>query len=442
MKEELKKIINYERNLTKDTLKKTDLDAEILLNDTLKKIKDKSYDFKSIKQIVVNQNRKSRKVGQYSSWTPERELCVYMKRKLDKEFNITYPVRNHFMSELFDIIKSLNKGICNYVILKFDFKDYFNSLSSEYIFNKYIAHCGLYREDKQLIKDFVSAVPFCYAGLNTSNVLAELIAKDFDEKIRAAFYDKGLIFYKRYIDDAVIILNRFLSMDDCLEIINAKVDEVFNNAEHLNPLKHHIELNPKKFQYVSGKDISTISPQTFDFLGYQFIFKNTGIEYGIAESKRKKYTWQIKRIFDKISDKELLRHVIKAYSSRVVYRVPKFKSMNWKEKGLISNYNELGNVIEYLNDDTKEFLKNIYFTAARALKITPPGYLKSTTSSLSGYNIYNNLKRNRTLLFVEGIGISKATLEKMCTQIGISFNKNSTYEQLTKMYLNKIKIGY
>ena len=57
------------------------------------------------------------------------------------------------------------------------------------------------------------------------------------------------------------------------------------------------------------------------------------------------------------------------------------------------------------------------------------------------YNLYNNLKNYKTLLFVEPIGIDKDTLDKMCKQIGI-WDMTKGYDGLVRDYLIKVKVGH
>jgi len=69
-----------------------------------------------------------------------------------------------------------------------------------------------------------------------------------------------------------------------------------------------------------------------------------------------------------------------------------------------------------------------------------PYFLKGKEDE-SIYNLMNNLKNNRTLLFVEPIGIDQNGLEKICKQIGIE-TSNKKYEDLVREYLIKVNVGH
>lgn len=67
----------------------------------------------------------------------------------------------------------------DFTIVKFDFKDYFNSVSSIYVFEKYLKYNILDRHEIDLIKAFAYSTKYAYAGLCTSNAIAEIIAGYF-----------------------------------------------------------------------------------------------------------------------------------------------------------------------------------------------------------------------------------------------------------------------
>ena len=58
------------------------------------------------------------------------------------------------------------------------------------------------------------------------------------------------------------------------------------------------------------------------------------------------------------NDMELMRHQLKAFCCRTVYQITRYKSLIWKTKGFISNYQELRYRLDCLTDETKDFLEN------------------------------------------------------------------------------------
>ncbi len=206
----------------------------------------------------------------YKPFSPEALLCIFLKRVLDRKFHISYPNRNEYIRTLFDTAAAI-KDMSDYTIFKFDFSDFFNSVSSEYVYHNYIQSASLERYQDKLMADFVNATKYTFAGLNTSNILCEIIARDFDQRLVQRFSKQGIILYKRYIDDGIMMLNRYVEQNDCLEIVNDVIKEVFLSPKDskLSPCK--TALNLSKVRYIAGRCLEVGGPsETFDFLGYEF----------------------------------------------------------------------------------------------------------------------------------------------------------------------------
>jgi len=143
----------------------------------------------------------------------------------------------------------------------------------------------------------------------------------------------------------------------------------------------------------------------------------------------------------------LLRHRISAFSSRCVYRTKKYNSFLWKTKGFISNYGELRFLLgsKLIIPDTESFLKNMINDGFVRARLEIPYFIKGTNGK-AGYDLFNNMEKNKTLLLVEHIGYNKDSLKKLCNNIGIKAEdtkrKKRGYGNLVRDYLIKVKIGY
>ena len=75
------------------------------------------------------------------------------------------------------------------------------------------------------------------------------------------------------------------------------------------------------------------------------------------------------------------------------------------------------------------------------LQFQLPYFLKT-----NGYNLFENLKRNKTLLLVDTIGYDYESLSSLCHSIGINpigaDGKRRGYGTLVRDYLIKVKVGY
>lgn len=424
-----------------------DSEIEASIIQTIADLESGNYNFSNYIKIVLKQGTKKRHVKLYKPFTTENILCQYIKQILDRRFKVKYPNRNKVVHTLVDFLKAV-KQMSEFTIIKFDFKDYFNSVSAVYVFEKYIKEQMTDRTETDLISAFTNQTKYSYAGLNTSNLFSEIIAIKFDELIRQGFSQHGLLFFERYIDDTIIILNQHLEQDTCDIILNEALREVYYDTSKSTAVPCRTKFNPSKFKMVTRRSL-TASSSSIEFLGYEFFLKTVArkvtIQYGITLEKRDKYNCRIDEIiedFKQNNDVELLRHRISAFASRTVYLSKKYNKNVWKAKGFINNYGELRFLIgtPLLHPDTEAFLKDMIEDAFSRNAVSPPYFLKGA-SNQRGYNLLKNMVANRTLLLVEHVGSDKTGLEKLCAQIGIVVSGKG-YGTLVREYLIKTKVGY
>ena len=457
--EQIRNIIKNISEHTQESQETSNFDIDKIYFDTLKSIYENSFCFDKLETIHLNQNGKLRIVKQYKDkFSVEHILTIYIKKVLDRIFKVVYPNRNKIIKSLINTISCIIQ-MENFTIVRFDFKNYFNTISSEYVFEKYIKNNISNRKDLYLIKNFVSTTKFAYAGICTSNAIAEIISKYFDRAIYKRLLQYGLIFYERYIDDGIIILNSHIEKNKLERLITETISEIYYDKSIICQ-KCKVKLNLKKFKYISKQQLSNDNNTSVSFLGYEFYLyynknKNIEIMYGITEEKRKKYERKIDKLIslyihsdtqslqEKSQELELLRHRIAAFSTRQVYVTQRKNKIIWHVKGFISNYGELRFFIEnkLIEEQTEKFLQNMILDAFHRVNLNPY-FLKGNSS----YNLYTNMKLNKTYLFVQYIGYSYKSLIKLCKKIGIneftSKNKSKTYNSLVKEYLIKVKVGY
>lgn len=434
---------------------KTDAELQRFVNDTMESVKLKTYSFSGYSSMLLNQGAKMRTVKYYENiYSAENILCHCVKQILDRSFNIQYPNRNKTVRNLFSYIAAMTQ-MSHFTIVKFDFKDYFNSVSAPYVFEKCIKPRLTRRMELDLINEFCYSTKYAYAGLCTSNAISEIIAKTFDDALKVKFSSKGLLFYERYIDDCILLLNERIEMDDIKQSIHELLNDIFHCELGTDICKCKTKFNDDKFRYLSSKTISSTT-YSLDYLGYEFLFSLThqskiNVQYGITESKRKKYCKRVDKIIElykspsspDYNNLELLRHRILAFASREVYISKHFKSNVWKVKGFISNYGELRYLLDspLLEGDTNAFLKNMIVDSFNRNGVPLPYFLKT-----NGYNLFDNLKRNKTLLLVDTLGYDYESLSTLCQKIGINpigaDGKKRGYGTLVRDYLIKVKVGY
>jgi hypothetical protein len=445
---EIQRAVRHLNANAQASAKLDDAQIEIHVSRAISDLENGGFNFTTYDSIVLKQGTKKRRVKLYKPFSTESILCQYIKQILDRRFKVKYPNRNKAIHTLFDFLKAV-KQMSEFTIIKFDFKDYFNSVSSSYVFEKYIRKQMTDRAEAELIALFAKQTRYSYAGLNTSNLFSEIIAVKFDELLKQSFARHGLLFFERYIDDTIIILNRHLEQTVCDKILKEALNEIYYDKSVSTAVPCKTKYNLSKFKMITRRSISPIE-SSVDFLGYEFFFKNdtaakTSIQYGITLEKQEKYNGRMDEIiadYQATNDMELLRHRIEAFTSRTVYMSKKFNSNVWKAKGFISNYGELRFLINtyLLHPDTKSYLEDMVENAFLRNGVPPP-YFLSGAKTRRGYNLLKNMEVNKTMLFVENVGYDKAGLEKVCRQIGISITGKG-YGTLVREYLIKTKVGY
>lgn len=396
-----------------------------------KEINDGLYDFSKLKFYTYE----SRRLGTYKDEPKELALVNHISSKINTHFKISYYNRNLLMRDMINNLLAL-KRMNDFTIIKFDFKKYFPSVSTNYVYEYYIKESLLSRDFKTVIKKYCESIAYCIPGISLSNTFSELIAIDFDEVITKKLYSFGILYYKRYVDDVVILINNHISKVNIQNIIEESIEEVFYKKTEIT--KNRTKVNLSKFQVINKRSIKSYNH--FNFLGYEFTFvTDNDFKIGITNSKIQKYTKKIMKLIKNTHKNPiLLRHVIRANVSRIVYCTSRDeKKALWKVKGIVSNYIELRRFPGKIDHATIKFLSNIYFDIFTSLGISIPHYLHSKR-----YQLLNNIMRNRTMIFDEKIGVDIDTIKSELTSIGCKFKPTHSYVQLVRNYLISVKVGH
>lgn len=114
---------------------KNESEIEIISERVLTDFKTNSFNFSQASPIILKQGTKKRFAKRFiDDFSTENILCQCIKQILDREFAIKYPNRNKISKSLFNVIGTI-KHMSDFTIVKFDFKDYFNSISSVYVYD-------------------------------------------------------------------------------------------------------------------------------------------------------------------------------------------------------------------------------------------------------------------------------------------------------------------
>ncbi len=422
------------------------------------RIQKGEVDFSSIKSRTIDKDGKKRVV--YHANKPiDQATLVYLSKRLNSEFQISYPNRDEIMEICFNLIDSLPR-LDNYTIYKFDFKDFFDSIKIENVYDKYIEHSNLRTYEKELLLKLAKKYIYCVQGLPISNALVEIISRDFDERVKAIFSEEGLIFYKRYVDDCILVFNHKVIR----EIVAYKVEKCRSDI-----FGKKVSISPTKTSYQTKFD----GEESFDYLGYSFTrcywdkVKNKQepyyyYEFGIASKKIEKYKKQLDDMFDayeRDGKERILLRRIQYYGSRIVfynYDGSKYRNNNtWDVRGIVNSYRMLRRYVIYDNrnietssagvkgkmpyriqKDTYKFLRYYVKEKRESLSVIPQ-YLQGR--GCDNHTLWNGFIKNKSIVFQPNIGWSSAQLSARLAEVGgIPFHK-SYYEKTRDYYTALIK---
>ena len=374
----------------------------------------------------------------YEGYLKPQIALYYLKDKINRSCSVHFQDRTTIMKQVFDEIDVVKK-IQDFSIIRFDFKQYFYSISNDYVIKKYLLNNKLLRDDLDLLSMFSNAVPYSCAGLGISNTFAELLARNFDLEIKTLLKEYGILLYTRYVDDGLIFLNKYIDQSKTIELLNSAIYKVFFDNSILTKYKNKTQLNMTKTKVINKRNISTIN--SFDFLGYKFTFNNDmDFEYGITNEKIDKYTKRIEKLISRINSEgnpDKLRIALKTSASRIVYCF-ETKTKYWVSKGIIQNYCMLREKHKSIDSNTMDFLNNIYKNSFANLEISMPGYLNSPR-----YNLYNSLVDNKSIIFDDRIGYKYEDLKGIHSIVcGSTGTIHKDYVELTKDILIELGIGY
>jgi len=436
--------------------RKTTKEIDDITKRVVDDLKNNSFNFTNAIPQTITKHGDVRYTKKFDDLlSTESVLCQYIRHTLDKTLKVTYPNRNKMVNELFNTINAI-LTMSDFTIFRFDFKDYFNTVSAEYVFERHVKDKMSSRYELDLVRNYVTATKFAYAGLGASNVLAEIIANDFDEVVQTGLSDRGVLFYARYIDDGIIIFNEHVEEVECKRIVQDALVKVYRDKTIKTSIKCKTRFNQSKFAHISKRTLP-MGEVPFAYLGYEFFISKNGetakVEYGITKKKQEKYSRKLDALIldyinspQKADDVELLRHQIAAFTSRTVYQGTKYKRKIWKVKGFIANYSELRFLLEsgLIKSNTRSFLKHAVAKSFRKAGLSLPYFLEGRQKC--AYNLYDNMKNKRTILLVQNIGYDESGLISLCAKIGISsFDRNGKkrgYGNMVREYLILTKVGY
>ncbi len=110
-----------------------------------------------------------------------------LSKEMDRIFKIEYASRSNIISLLFNTIPVI-KNLNDFVIIRADFKSFFDSVLKQHVYEKYIETSLMGRRDKEILLDYIREFKYCFAGLCLLNGMIEIVCRDFDKFL----FEKGI----------------------------------------------------------------------------------------------------------------------------------------------------------------------------------------------------------------------------------------------------------
>lgn len=169
-----------------------------------------------------------------------------------------------------------------FIVHRLDVKEFYESFERMNVINKLKSDAKLSRKTISILENLfkeldsldVNGLP---RGMGISSTLSELMMNDFDDHLRNT---KGVLFYRRFVDDIIIITTPAVRKIDLTEIIS--------QSPLPKKLEFHLSGPKSAYKNISKTSEDSGKVEVFDFLGYQFTIKHKEVEFGSTINVRRR----------------------------------------------------------------------------------------------------------------------------------------------------------
>lgn len=238
----------------------------------------------ALAKVAQNTNRKYFRIRiskniSYSKPVYERDETpesYYVLRQITRNIRQLYKTKPADRNLIISQIQNLLQDNFPYTIIRTDISNFFESVDQEKLIEKLTQDQLLSTSSIKLIKQIfwdysILASSPCKGiprGLGVSSDLAELFLKTIDRGIKKI---EGVVYYARYVDDIFILVSPSLTVDSSTYLPNirqlvAKIGLALNES--------------KTVQLEKGQCL-----KKFEYLGYEFCLKKSGVEIDITKKK-------------------------------------------------------------------------------------------------------------------------------------------------------------
>ena len=271
--------------------------------------KRREYAARRDEEIVVVYNKILHREFEYSlkpvsvkgkeAYTTNNMETLLVSKFLMLELKRSYKVRPANRNDIVEELYALLDGPMPKLVVRADISHFFESIPQDGLVSKltgdaFISHNSV-KSLRSLLYQYNDLVGNRQQhigiprGLCFSSYLSEIYMRDFDADIRNL---EGVYFYKRYVDDIVIIANpSLISAKDCWKNLQEAL-----NRKGLRLTENKSKLLAKVFSPRSH------APQILNYLGYQFRYYNGHADILLTADKVSRYKDSIRLIFEKYKE--------------------------------------------------------------------------------------------------------------------------------------------
>lgn len=353
-------------------------------------------------------------------------ICKLIMKELNKVYKVKTFSRDSIMSDLSMILKDP----CDKTIIRTDVKSFFESIPRDVLLNK-IEQDGiicsktvkiLKRLDYDLTNDTnpYKGVP---RGLSFASVLSEIYLREVDRRINKI---KGLYFYRRFVDDIVIVAYNNGTKNNPIDLFNQIA--IFFEKKRLSL---HRESDHDGKYYCTSVFYGKEGDADFNYLGYHIRLENNGnISFSLSNDKFQRYIESIDRILSFYADHAFIKpkarqkgeKCSKCRHSQPIYKLYvslNFLTRNYRLSGKktdvksgiffkhrqLTNLSQLRQLDEYLYEEVKK-----YITPKRILcnKDIPKDFCDNIAKKIKDNYSFENGFSERRMCYLSSSDIKSA----------------------------------
>lgn len=277
---------NYRKDRD-DLRKKRDKILEESLLDTLAKFE------LSLKQGTFSLGLKpAAKVGKHQTYRVAEDLAViFPARQAAAVVKKLHKAQSQSRNSIVRALKDSLRRSYQHSIYRLDIQNYFDSIPHDKLLERLEARPHFDRTTDHVVLTLLNeyaavkgeriGVP---RGVGISSQLGDFYLDDFDHHIKT---QRGLLFYARYVDDIILVLDDDKTLDSVKNSISQALQEL------------GLQINQEKTQEISTDEYGNYDEnEAIEYLGYRFTRANKKLKTGLTQKRLDRRVARLETAFE------------------------------------------------------------------------------------------------------------------------------------------------